>query len=74
MCAGALVLARLPRLVYAAHDPKAGAAGSVMDIARHEELNHRIEVTGGVLADEASELIRGLLPQTAQSQPVGARR
>ena len=58
MCAGALVLARLPRLVYAAHDPKAGACGSVMDIARHDELNHRIEVSGGVLADEAGELIR----------------
>ncbi len=58
MCAGALVLARLPRLVYAASDPKAGAAGSVMDITRHPQLNHRVQVVGGVLADEASEQIR----------------
>ena len=69
MCAGALVLARLPRLVYAAHDPKAGAAGSVMDIARHEELNHRIEVTGGVLADEASELIRDFFRKLRNRNP-----
>ena len=59
MCAGALVLARLPRLVYAAADPKAGAAGSIMDITRHPRLNHRVRVEGGVLAAESAELIRG---------------
>jgi tRNA(adenine34) deaminase len=53
MCAGAMVLARLPRLVYAAIDPKAGAAGSVMDVCRHDRLNHRIDVQGGLLADDA---------------------
>jgi tRNA(adenine34) deaminase len=58
MCAGAMVLARLPRLVYATTDPKAGAAGSVMDIVRHDALNHRVEVTPGVLQDEAAEQIR----------------
>ena len=58
MCAGALVLARLPRLVYAAIDPKAGAAGSVIDITRHHRLNHRLQVEHGVLAEEASDLIR----------------
>jgi len=58
MCAGAMVLARLPRLVYAADDPKAGAAGSVLNIAAHAQLNHRVAVTRGVLADEAAQLIR----------------
>lgn len=59
MCAGAMVLARLPRLVYAAPDPKAGAGGSIMDIVRHEKLNHRVDSIGGLLADEAAEQIRG---------------
>lgn len=58
MCAGAMVLARLPRLVYATTDPKAGCAGSIMDIVRHPQLNHRVEVTGGVLAEDAAEQIR----------------
>ncbi len=58
MCAGAMVLARLPRLVYATTDPKAGAAGSIMDITRHPSLNHKVEVEHGVFADEAAEQIR----------------
>ncbi len=58
MCAGAMVLARLPRLVYATTDPKAGAGGSIMDITRHQQLNHQIDVVQGVFADEASEQIR----------------
>ncbi len=58
MCAGALVLARVARLVYGAADPKGGAAGSVLDISAHPMLNHRVEVTGGVLADEAALLLR----------------
>lgn len=57
MCAGALVLARIDRLVYGAADPKAGAVGSVMDIVQHERLNHRVEVTGGVLAEECGALV-----------------
>ena len=57
MCAGAIVLARVPRVVWATDDPKAGAAGSVMDVLRHPRLNHRPEAVGGVLADEASALI-----------------
>jgi tRNA(adenine34) deaminase len=57
MCAGALVLARVRRLVYGAPDPKAGAAGSVFDVVREPRLNHRIEVTGGVLADECAALL-----------------
>lgn len=58
MCGGAMVLARLPRLVYAAIDPKAGAAGSIMDVLRHPKLNHRIDVSGGLLADEAGEQLQ----------------
>ena len=58
MCAGAMVLARIDRLVYAASDPKAGMAGSLADIPRDERLNHRVEVTGGVLADEAGRLLK----------------
>jgi tRNA(adenine34) deaminase len=58
MCAGAMVLARLPRLVYATIDPKAGAGGSIMDICRHPVLNHQIYVEHGLLADEAAEQIR----------------
>ncbi len=57
MCAGAAVLARLPELVYAAADPKAGAVGSLYDIARDARLNHRVEVTSGVLAEESGELL-----------------
>jgi tRNA(adenine34) deaminase len=58
MCAGAMVLARLPRLIYATVDPKAGCAGSIMDIVRHPQLNHQVDVMGGMLADEAAEQIR----------------
>jgi tRNA(adenine34) deaminase len=58
MCAGAIVLSRIPRVVYATADPKAGAAGSVLDVLGDERLNHRPEVVGGVLAAEAAELLR----------------
>jgi len=57
MCAGAMVLARLPRLVYAVDDPKSGAAGSVLDVLRSPGLNHQVLVTKGVLADEVKELM-----------------
>jgi tRNA(adenine34) deaminase len=58
MCAGAIVLSRIPRVVYATADPKAGAAGSVLDVLADPRLNHRPEVVGGVLADEAADLLR----------------
>jgi tRNA(adenine34) deaminase len=58
MCAGAIVLSRIPRVVYATTDPKAGAAGSVLDVLADRRLNHRPEVVAGVLADEAAELLR----------------
>lgn len=54
MCAGAMVAARIKRLVYGCPDPKGGAAGGVVDVVRHPSLNHRIEVTSGVLADETA--------------------
>lgn len=57
MCAGAMVLARLPRLVYATADPKAGAGGSVMDILNHPRLNHHVAVESGLLAEEAASLL-----------------
>jgi tRNA(adenine34) deaminase len=63
MCAGAMVYARISRLVYGAADPKAGAAGSVLEITSHPRLNHRIEVTPGVLADQCSELLRGFFAE-----------
>ena len=58
MCAGALVLARVDRVVFGAWDPKAGMAGSVGDLLRHPRLNHRPQVAAGVLADECGALLR----------------
>jgi tRNA(adenine34) deaminase len=58
MCAGAMVLARLSRLVYGAADPKGGAAGSVMDITSHPALNHRVVVEGGLSEGAAEEMLQ----------------
>jgi tRNA(adenine34) deaminase len=58
MCAGAIVLARIPRLVYGARDRKAGACGSVLDVIHERRLNHRVEVTEGVLADASGDLLK----------------
>jgi tRNA(adenine34) deaminase len=58
MCAGAIVLARIPAVVYGTADPKAGAAGSVLDVLSEPALNHRPEVTGGVLEAECASLLR----------------
>jgi tRNA(adenine34) deaminase len=59
MCSGALVLARVDRLVFGAADPKAGFAGSLGDLVRDPRLNHAVEVTGGVLQEECGEVLRG---------------
>jgi tRNA(adenine34) deaminase len=59
MCAGAIVLARVPRVVYGCTDPKAGAAGSVLDVLAEPRLNHHPDVTGGVLADRCAALLIG---------------
>lgn len=58
MCAGAIVLARIPRVVFGAWDPKAGAAGSVMDILKHSKLNHRPEVVSGVMEGECGSILK----------------
>jgi tRNA(adenine34) deaminase len=58
MCAGAMIHARIDRLVFAAADPKAGACGSVLEVLNHPRLNHQMQVEQGVLADEAGELLR----------------
>jgi tRNA(adenine34) deaminase len=57
MCAGAIVLARVPRVVFGAWDPKAGAAGSVLDVLAEPKLNHRPDVSGGLLAEECGALL-----------------
>jgi tRNA(adenine34) deaminase len=58
MCAGAMIHARLGRLIYAAADPKAGAVSSVLEVLNHPRLNHQMLVTSGILADESGELLR----------------
>ena len=63
MCAGAIVNARLPRVVFGAFDPKAGAAGSIVDLLREPRLNHRADVIGGVLADDCAAQLRAFFRQ-----------
>jgi tRNA(adenine34) deaminase len=68
MCAGAMVSARLPRLVYGAMDPKAGAAGSVVELLRDPRLNHQVAATGGVLAEESQALLERFFAQLRENQ------
>jgi tRNA(adenine34) deaminase len=63
MCAGAMVHARVRRLVYGSSDPRAGAAGSVFNVTRHPALNHRIECEGGLMSEETGELLREFFAQ-----------
>ncbi len=58
MCIGAIILARIPRLVFGARDSKAGACGSIFDLPKEQRLNHRVEVIGGVLEQESQELLQ----------------
>ncbi len=58
MCAGAMLHARISRLVFAASDPKAGAAGSVLSVLNHPRLNHQVELTGGILAEESAAILQ----------------
>src|SRR5207253_1047625 len=67
MCAGALIHARIARLVYGASDPKAGAAGSVLQVINHPGLNHRMEVTSGVLAGKCSEILQEFFRRKRQN-------
>jgi len=63
MCAGAILHARIARLVYAAADPKAGACGSVLSVMNHPQLNHKVEVVSGLLADECGALLTNFFRQ-----------
>ncbi len=63
MCAGAMIHARLERLVFGAADPKAGAAGSVLSVLNHPRLNHQMQVESGVLAEEAAELLKSFFKE-----------
>lgn len=70
MCAGALVLARMGRVCFGAEDPKTGACGSVINIANHKSLNHRLQVEGGVLAAECAELVSEFFKKKRKYKPV----
>ncbi|MGZ8355032.1 MAG: tRNA adenosine(34) deaminase TadA [Telluria sp.] len=63
MCSGAMMHARLARVVYAAQDPKTGAAGSVLNLFEQEQLNHHTEVVGGVMAEEAGAMLKGFFAE-----------
>jgi len=67
MCAGAIVHARLARVVYGAADPKAGAAGSVFNLLASEQLNHRAQITGGVLAEDCGAILRAFFQLRRES-------
>lgn len=69
MCAGAMVHARIDRLVFAADDPKAGAAGSVLSVLNHAALNHQVVLKRGVLANESARLLREFFQQRRSSSP-----
>ena len=66
MCAGAMIHARLDRLVFAAADPKAGACGSVLEVLNHPQLNHQMQVEQGIAAEESAELLRGFFRERRQ--------
>jgi tRNA(adenine34) deaminase len=67
MCAGAMIHARIDRLVFAAADPKAGAAGSVLAVLNHPQLNHKMVVEQGIMVEESAELLRSFFRQRRQS-------
>jgi tRNA(adenine34) deaminase len=68
MCSGAIVLARLPRLVYAAPDPKAGMSGSLENLVQYPRLNHRVDLVAGVLAGEAGDMLRAFFRARRRSR------
>ena len=69
MCLGAIILARIPRLVFGARDPKAGACGSVLDFASNPRLNHRVEVIGGILEEESQRMLADFFQALRAQQP-----
>ena len=72
MCAGAILHARLSRLVYAAPDPKAGACGSVLSVMNHPQLNHKVEVVSGLLAEECGQMLTNFFLERRGKKPVVA--
>lgn len=72
MCLGAILLARIPKLVFGARDPKAGACGSVLDFSSDPRLNHRVEVMGGVLEEESQQMLSKFF-QGLRTQPLDRR-
>ena len=77
MCSGAMMHARLARVVYAAPDPKTGVAGSVVNVFEHDKLNHHTEVVGGLLAEEAATLLRAFFAErrnASRASREGAQR
>jgi tRNA(adenine34) deaminase len=73
MCSGAMMHARLARVVYAAQDPKTGVCGSVLDLFALDQLNHHTEVVGGVLADEASSMLKAFFAERRAASRTTAR-
>lgn len=73
MCAGAIVLARVGRLVYAAADPKAGACGSALDVIHHPSLNHRVEIETGLLAEDCGALLKRFFERKRREAEARAR-
>lgn len=69
MCLGAIILARIPRLVFGATDPKAGACGSVLDFASNPRLNHRVDVVGGILAEDSQRMLTQFFKEIRTRQP-----
>jgi tRNA(adenine34) deaminase len=67
MCAGAMIHARIERLVFAAADPKAGAAGSVLTVVNHPQLNHQMNIAQGILAEESAEILRSFFRERRPS-------
>ncbi|HOP40585.1 MAG TPA: tRNA adenosine(34) deaminase TadA [Geobacteraceae bacterium] len=71
MCMGAIILARLDRIVFGCHDPKAGAAGSLYDLSDDPRLNHRVELSAGVRTEECSELLRSFFSELRHKKKTG---
>jgi tRNA(adenine34) deaminase len=68
MCMGAIILARIPRLVYGCRDPRVGAVGSIYDFSRDVRFNHRVQVTEGVLADDCGEMLSGFFRRLRETR------
>jgi len=73
MCMGAIILARIPRLVFGCRDPRAGAVGSIYDFSSDERFNHRVSVTEGVLAERCGELLSSFFRQLRQDKKASVR-